>query len=178
MSLALVPSLIPSSPPALSFTLPVEPEPEKPASYSMLFARLPRSQEMAWPAPGPVSSEFGPKHPLGIDIGLALDPRASITASAGGIVTFAGGRFCCSYGYYVEISHPSGLTTLYGHLSKILVTEGQVVSRGDVIGIGGSTGLSRGGAHLHFEVRDGKTYLNPLDLLPPRNWPESVASLP
>ena len=166
LSLALAPSLLPGSPPALSVGRATAPETPGPASR--LFSPLPQSQTLAWPAPGPVSSEFGPGHPLGIDIGLASDPRAEITASAGGVVTFTGGLACCSYGYHVEISHPSGLTTLYGHLSKITVSVGQVIQRGDVVGIGGNTGLSTGD-HLHFEVRDGAEHLDPLDLLPHRD---------
>lgn len=56
------------------------------------------------------------------------------------------------YGYYVVIRHPNGLETLYGHLSKQLVKEDQIVRAGDVIGLGGNTGRSFG-SHLHFETR-------------------------
>ena len=58
------------------------------------------------------------------------------------------------YGYMVMISHPGGNTTLYGHLSKILVKEGQPIEPGTVIGNTGSTGRSTG-PHVHFEVRRG-----------------------
>ena len=56
------------------------------------------------------------------------------------------------YGYYVVIRHPNGLETLYGHLSRQLVREDQIVRAGDVIGLGGNTGRSFG-SHLHFETR-------------------------
>ena len=56
------------------------------------------------------------------------------------------------YGYYVVIRHPNGLETLYGHLSRQLVREDQIVRAGQVIGLGGSTGKSSG-SHLHFETR-------------------------
>lgn len=56
------------------------------------------------------------------------------------------------YGYHVVIRHPNGLETVYGHLSKILVKEDQVVKAGDIIGLGGNTGRSKG-SHLHFETR-------------------------
>lgn len=56
------------------------------------------------------------------------------------------------YGYHIVMRHPNGLETLYGHLSKILVDEDQVVKAGDIIGLGGNTGRSTG-SHLHFETR-------------------------
>lgn len=56
------------------------------------------------------------------------------------------------YGYYVVIRHPNGLETVYGHLSKQLVKENQIVKAGEVIGLGGNTGRSNG-SHLHFETR-------------------------
>ena len=54
-------------------------------------------------------------------------------------------------GNFVKIEHPNGVITLYGHLSKILVTSGQMVSQGDLIGYMGATGLATG-CHLHFDV--------------------------
>lgn len=56
------------------------------------------------------------------------------------------------YGYYVVIRHPNGLETLYGHMSKQLVKENQIVKAGEPIGLGGNTGRSFG-SHLHFETR-------------------------
>ncbi len=56
------------------------------------------------------------------------------------------------YGNYVVIRHPNGLETIYGHLSKHLVRENQIVKAGDPIGLGGNTGRSTG-SHLHFETR-------------------------
>ena len=104
-------------------------------------------------------------HPLGIDIGLAQDPEAPIAATASGTVVFAGGVYCCSYGYYVVIDHGDGFTSLYGHLSRFNVAEGQRVSQGEVIGVGGESGLATS-AHLHFEVRRDDTHLDPMSLLP------------
>ena len=65
------------------------------------------------------------------------------------------------YGYYVVIRHPNGLETLYAHLHKKLVDVNQNVKAGDPIGLGGNTGRSSG-SHLHFELRNGTVYLNPI----------------
>ncbi len=64
------------------------------------------------------------------------------------------------YGYYVVIRHPNGLETVYGHLSKIIAKENQIVRAGEVIGLGGNTGRSTG-SHLHFETRLCGTPINP-----------------
>ena len=64
------------------------------------------------------------------------------------------------YGKYVVIRHPNGLETIYGHMSKHLVTENQEVRAGDPIGLGGNTGRSTG-SHLHFETRLCGVALNP-----------------
>lgn len=68
------------------------------------------------------------------------------------------------YGYYVVIRHPNGLETVYGHLSKILVEEDQVVRGGETIGLGGNTGRSTG-SHLHFETRFLGQAINPAELI-------------
>lgn len=64
------------------------------------------------------------------------------------------------YGYYVVLRHPNGLETLYGHLSKQLIKENQVVRAGEPIGLGGNTGRSFG-SHLHFETRILGKPINP-----------------
>lgn len=64
------------------------------------------------------------------------------------------------YGNYVVIRHPNGLETVYGHMSKHLVSEDQVVKAGQPIGLGGNTGRSTG-SHLHFETRFLGQFINP-----------------
>lgn len=64
------------------------------------------------------------------------------------------------YGNHVVILHGNGFVTLYGHLSAFGVQDGQVVKRGDLVGLVGSTGFSTG-PHLHFEIRQGSEYLDP-----------------
>ena len=116
-----------------------------------------------WPAPGRMTSWFGPAHPLGIDIGMPVG--TPVAASAAGQVTFVGGHPCCSYGYHVIIRHDQSFTTRYGHFSRFAVTLGEWVEQGDLIGYSGSTGASTG-PHLHFEIRRNGTPQNPLNFLP------------
>ena len=68
------------------------------------------------------------------------------------------------YGKYVVIRHDNGLETVYGHLSKQLVEENQLVKAGEVIGLGGNTGRSTG-SHLHFETRFLGIAINPIYML-------------
>ncbi len=118
-----------------------------------------------WPVGGPISSYFGPRHPLGIDIDLFSAPNAPIGAAASGVVTFAGGNSCCSYGVYVIVDHGNGFQTLYAHLSRLAVSAGQRVSQGQVLGYGGRSGYATGN-HLHFEVHLNGSIVNPLSYLP------------
>jgi murein DD-endopeptidase MepM/ murein hydrolase activator NlpD len=91
---------------------------------------------------------FGRKFHKGLDIDLETgDP---VHAALEGKIRIA--RYNRGYGNMVVISHEGGLETLYGHLSELNVQEGDVVTSGQVIGLGGSTGQSTG-PHLHFEVR-------------------------
>lgn len=68
------------------------------------------------------------------------------------------------YGYYVVIRHSNGLETVYGHLSKFLVSDNDVVKSGDPIALGGNTGRSTG-SHLHFETRFLGKSINPIDII-------------
>ncbi|RYG81536.1 MAG: M23 family metallopeptidase, partial [Alphaproteobacteria bacterium] len=64
------------------------------------------------------------------------------------------------YGNFIEVRHPNGMSTLYGHLSRIDVANGDAVTMGQRIGLVGSTGYSTG-PHLHFEVRRDGAQVNP-----------------
>ena len=83
---------------------------------------------------------------------------SAIVASDGGTVSWAGWKG--NYGYLVIIDHGDGVQTYYAHCSKLLVTEGELVSQGDTIARVGSTGRSTG-PHCHFEVRIDGTAVNP-----------------
>lgn len=118
-----------------------------------------------WPVKGWVTSGFGPRvSPFtekpawhdGLDIGAA--PNAPIQAPAQGRVTATG--FDPKLGNIVRLDHGFGIETLYGHLAKALVKEGQRVNRGDVIALVGSSGLSTG-PHLHYMVKVNGQALDP-----------------
>lgn len=113
------------------------------------------------PANLPVTSGFGPRyHPItrvrkdhqGLDLG---GPEGTpVYASADGIVDPTTGNNSDGYGNVVALQHAQNFFTLYAHLSRILVSEGERVRQGQIIGTVGSTGLSTGN-HLHFEIRVG-----------------------
>lgn len=108
-----------------------------------------------------VSQYFSWYHP-GVDFSnLAGGP---IHAADFGTITVAGWPDNSGYGNRVMIDHGNGFVTLYAHLSAIYVSPGQKVSKGDVVGMMGSTGRSTG-THLHFEIRKNGTNLNPLSFL-------------
>ena len=86
----------------------------------------------------------------------------AVMASSAGTVTKAG--WGSGYGYVVYINHADGRQTRYGHLSKILVSQGQTVSQGQKIALSGNTGVSTG-PHVHFEILINGTQVNPLQYL-------------
>jgi len=94
----------------------------------------------------------------GTDIGRVGYNSQIYAAKAGTVIVSTYSR---SYGNYVVISHGSGNTTLYAHMSSRKAKVGQVVKQGDVIGITGSTGNSTG-PHLHFEITENGERINPL----------------
>lgn len=96
----------------------------------------------------------------GIDLAGAYG--SPIYATADGVVVTAGWKN--GYGQMVEIRHPYGLSTLYGHMSAVKVSVGQNVSRGDRIGDMGNTGHSTG-THLHYEVHVGRDPVNPMSFI-------------
>ena len=98
----------------------------------------------------------------GVDIG-GVGYTTNVLATKAGIVMTA--KKSSSYGNYVVIYHGSGNTTLYAHMSSLNVKEGDRVNQGDVIGVTGNTGISRG-AHLHYEITENGIRVDPLNYLP------------
>ena len=123
---------------------------------------------LAWPLPGitTVSSPFGTRWGSmhsGIDIANGNAYGHTIVAADGGTVVKASDSGD-GYGICIIIRHNNGMSTLYAHCSSAYVAVGQSVSKGQAIGAVGSTGNSFG-AHLHFGVLVGGSYVDPLNYL-------------
>lgn len=129
---------------------------------------------LMWPSRNTrkISSYFGMRiHPIygypkmhnGIDIGASYG--TDILASADGVVTSVtyneGG-----YGWYIVVYHGDGISTLYAHCSSTIATVGETVKQGQVIGLVGMTGAATG-PHIHFEVRENGTPVDPLGYVSP-----------
>jgi len=148
-------------------------------SYSEVLSILEKEKEVRNSTPsvrplkvGFLSSRFGRRmdpfigeivqHP-------GLDYRARtgspVTSTANGIVSRAGRNG--GFGLMIEVDHGNGFKTRYAHLSKILVSRGQKIERGEVIGLVGNTGHSTG-SHLHYEVLFRKVHRDPLQYVIPQ----------
>jgi murein DD-endopeptidase MepM/ murein hydrolase activator NlpD len=126
------------------------------------------SGSFSWPANGRLSSTYGYRTVLGVyrmhkGIDIAGYYGAPVCAADGGMVTYAG--WMSGYGYLVIITHGNGYQTYYGHNSKLLVSVGTKVYKGQQIAKMGSTGRSTGN-HCHFEIRFNGSTVNPLRYLP------------
>lgn len=126
-----------------------------------------------WPLPSSsrITSQFGERssptegastNHQGIDIGASTG--SSILAAASGTVVVS--TYSYSAGNYIMINHGGGVYTVYMHCSQLLASEGQEVAQGQAIARVGSTGYSTG-PHLHFGIRSGGSYVNPLAYVSP-----------
>lgn len=128
-----------------------------------------------WPLRKAVfTSSFGwragrPHH--GID--LAVPEGTPVTAALGGVVVYAG-SLVDGYGETIMIRHIRGYSTVYAHCSKLLVRAGERVIAGQRIAFSGETGRASA-PHLHFELREELTPINPLSFLPPSGAIRGVA---
>ena len=141
--------------------------PMRPVTLSELDAQFERlnTLPLGTPVLGVKSSKFGPRfspfskrYHLHSGLDIAVDRESTVTATGDGVIVTAGEKG--AYGRLVVIDHGNGLETLYGHLAKIVVKEGQKVCRGQQIGFVGSSGRSTG-PHLHYEVRVDGTPRDP-----------------
>lgn len=139
------------------------------AEQAQSYTWVQGSGQLGWPASGEITSPFGYRtHPIwgttiyhaGIDIGV--DEGVPVHAADGGTVVWSG--WMGGYGYAVVIDHGNGLSTLYGHNSELVVSEGEAVGKGQVIAYAGSTGNSTG-PHVHFEVRVNGDPVDPMGYL-------------
>lgn len=144
------------------------------ASYQALLAKMKGKEDelMHMPSIRPINTDlisgFGYRfHPiLHVNkLHTGLDFRAPsgtpVYATADGTVEHAGRRGN-GYGIFIDLDHGYGYASKYAHLSKLLVKEGQKVRRGDVIGLSGNTGLSKG-PHLHYEITKEGKKIDPVD---------------
>jgi murein DD-endopeptidase MepM/ murein hydrolase activator NlpD len=137
-------------------SLRVEPLPAlKPAPFAL-----------EWPADGELTDGFGPRWGRlhsGIDIGILR--RLRVVAAADGRVSAAGYLpGYAGYGLVVVVDHRDGHETLYAHLSRVDVRQGEWIRGGRPLGLAGCTG-SCTGTHLHFELRTRGRAVDPLPLL-------------
>ncbi len=129
-------------------------------SKSMLNHPLPRMK---------ITSKFGiRRHPIsgrikghtGVDLSASIG--TPIRAAASGVIVHA--SYYSGYGRYIKIKHSSAINTAYGHLSRIVVRNGQRVSQGQIIGYTGNSGYSTG-PHLHYEVMKNGRFVNPMSFV-------------
>ncbi|MCZ7536700.1 MAG: peptidoglycan DD-metalloendopeptidase family protein [Acidimicrobiia bacterium] len=135
----------------------------------------------AWAAPvdGPIVEHFDPPlvrwgagH-LGVDYRVV--PGSAVTAAGSGTVAFAGQ---VAGSLHVVVVHPGGLRTSYSFLSAVEVRRGQTVSRGDAVGRSGGEGSGHGTGVLHFGLRLGESYVDPLVLFSPVDLVAAVRLVP
>jgi murein DD-endopeptidase MepM/ murein hydrolase activator NlpD len=154
-------------PPAEGYAKPEAPpvaavaEPAGPVTRLIAFAEPVRGYA--------INSAFGmrrlpgaaARHHDGVDI--AAPTGTSVYVAAEGRVLRTG-YDAGGYGRFIEVAHPNGMSTLYGHLSRVDVASGERLVEGERIGLVGNTGRSTG-PHLHFEVRRGDRQVNPTKVL-------------
>lgn len=168
LAMAAAPLSVPDvAAPAATFAVP-----EAPPVTAVAEAAGPITRLIAFDTPVKgyaINSPFGPRHMAGQKasnhegVDIAAPQGTGVFVAAEGSVVRAG-YDAAGYGRFVEIRHPNGMTTLYGHLNRLDVASGDKVEAGQRIGLVGSTGRSTG-PHLHFEVRRGDRLVNPVKVL-------------
>ena len=183
---------LPAQPSAIDYSRPADPDNFSAGSGGPFSADLTNSEDAEmerqlqviattsnaafipaiWAHLGKINNEFGfRRSPFGgrtyeFHGGMDIDGERGdmVIAPANGTVIKAG--YQGGYGNMIEVDHGNGLTTRYGHLSKIEVAVGDSLLRGQIMGLIGSTGRSTG-PHLHYELRLNDRPINPRRFLPP-----------
>ena len=138
-----------------------------PATIPVAEPRTVFAGRFSWPLQGRILRSFGPLANGARNDGINLKAKRGtpILAAADGVVAYAGNL--AAFGQLVLIRHGGGWLTAYGHADRLLVARGQAVTRGQAIGTAGETG-SANEPQLHFEIREGRRAVNPIDWLPAR----------
>ncbi|MCF6344414.1 MAG: peptidoglycan DD-metalloendopeptidase family protein [Devosiaceae bacterium] len=134
---------------------------QKPAPVVTKTATATNSDKFRWPANGKVIVDFAGSKNTGINIAVA--EGSAIRAAATGTVIYVGSAVE-GYGNLILIKHENGYVSAYAHLSQITTAKGDIVQRGDAIGLAGQTG-SVTSSQLHFELRKGATPVDPIPML-------------
>jgi murein DD-endopeptidase MepM/ murein hydrolase activator NlpD len=150
---------------AIAATLPLAPalrarvgsEPRPPGPGPTVPREWPLS-ERGYVTRGQVQVGSGSREEVHPGLDIAVPIGTMVRASGGATVNQIGDD--PEYGFYVLLDHPEEYQTMYGHLSRIIVTDGQSVEAGQVIGLSGNSGRSTA-PHLHFEIRQRGTSLDP-----------------
>jgi murein DD-endopeptidase MepM/ murein hydrolase activator NlpD len=153
---------------SVTFTVQTRPTPTVQPTPSPRRRPAPSTTTWRWPLIGPITQKFGEtKTQYGFHQGIDIDGVTGdrVRAARGGRVAVAGTWDACG-GLQVHIDHGDGFESWYRHLSRIDVKPGDVVAAGAVIGRVGDTGCSLG-SHLHFGIRRGTVFVDPLRYLPP-----------
>lgn len=139
-----------------------------PPSQKSLPAVVGPAPRFDWPMPGRVVSGFGAKPGGRFNDGVNLDAKAGepVRAAAEGVVAYAGNAVA-GFGNLVLVKHADGWVSAYAHNAALLVARGRKVSRGEAIARAGATGAVTS-PQLHFELRRGRTAVDPVKMLPVR----------
>lgn len=151
--------------PATAVTAVAKPVPPAQKPLPMLAGPAPRFD---WPLGGRVVSGFGAKPGGRFNDGVNLDAKAGepVKAAADGIVAYAGDAVA-GFGNLILVKHADGWVSAYAHNAALLVARGRKVARGEAIARAGATGAVTS-PQLHFELRRGRTAVDPLKHLPAR----------
>lgn len=122
-----------------------------------------------WPVTGRITSGYGNRenpvhggHDFHSGIDISVEPGTAVKATADGVVSFSGRSG--GSGNLVVLEHGFGYSTFYAHNTRIVVTIGQRVTRGEIIAYSGSTGSSTG-PHSHYEIWKGGRHINPMQYI-------------